>query len=197
MIAEATSSADDVPLIQLDSPENNNFIADDDDEVASHVELSSDGMPTHQWYHHEQEHDYLKNIPEMEPESSGMDMDTVGDIVDDTAGIELIENDNAQSFNIAPVTRISSYDAELPQEIFHKNDQQLLNNYVQQEDPVMVVEQTPQYNQVVMSQEDANEPQYSNFMMDESEIDMSAGASGYRGEKLEMKIESEFANFYF
>lgn len=195
VIAEATSSADDVPMIQFDSPEaSNNFIAEDDDEVASHVELSSDGMPTNQqWYNHEQEHDYLKNT-EMEPESSGMDMDALGDIVDDTADIQLIENDNAQ-FNLAPVTRIQNYDAELPQEIFHKAEQQsspmLVNNYAKQEEPVVIMEQPAQYNQVVMSQEEVNEQQYGDaFMMEEAEIEMGAGTSsgsGYHGETLKIK----------
>lgn len=221
IIAEATSSADDVPtILQMDSPEpsTSNFIADDDDDIASHVELSSDGMPT-QWYH-QQEHDYLKNIPEMEPESSGMDMDTVGDIVDDTAGIELIENDNAienvisENFQSSPepepqpeiqeqvtpqqqiittpntVTRITNYDAELPQEIFHKSEPQqisgaasatfspnsgmLINNFVQQEEqsPVVVMaEPSPQFNQVVV-QEEQNEAHFTDtYMMDETEID--------------------------
>jgi hypothetical protein len=182
-------------MMHIESPEpsTSNFIADDDDDIASHVELSSDGMPT-QWYH-QHEHDYLKNIPEMEPESSGMDMDTVGDIVDDTAGIELIENDNAiegvmgnvyenpQRIINAPVTRIAaSYDTELPQEIFHKNEPQtaafspngsvLINNFMKQEEPVVVVEQPARYNQVVM-QEDQSEGQYHNdtFVMEEAEID--------------------------
>lgn len=220
VIAEATSSADDIPtILEMDSPEpsTSNFIADDDDDIASHVELSSDGMPT-QWYH-QHEHDYLKNIPEMEPESSGMDMEGVGDIVDDTAGIELIENDNAienvisenfSSSSPSPepqhmqeqpqqqqhiittptVTRITNYDTELPQEIFHKNEPQqvnatsafspssgvLINNYMKQtheeQAPVVVVaEPSPQYNQVVV-QDDHNEAQYTDsYMMDEAEID--------------------------
>jgi hypothetical protein len=186
IIAEATSSADDVTMIHLDDSTDvsNNFIADDDDEVASHVELSSDGMPTNQqWYHHEQEHDYLKNTTEMEPESSGMDdIDAFDEIIDNTGDIELIENDNAQGFNVEPVTRISNYDTELPQEILHKSEQQpsalLVNNFVQHADPVVVVEQPAQFNQVVMSQEDAREsPQYNDFMMEESEIEMGAGTS--------------------
>ncbi|KAL7011161.1 hypothetical protein ACKWTF_014127 [Chironomus riparius] len=221
VIAEATSSADDIPtILEMDSPEpsTSNFIADDDDDIASHVELSSDGMPT-QWYH-QQEHDYLKNIPEMEPESSGMDMEGVGDIIDDTAGIELIENDNAiesvmnDNFSSSPspepepehmheqpqqqqhiittptVTRITNYDSELPQEIFHKNESQqvnassafspnsgvLINNYMKQaqeeQAPVVVVnDPSSQYNQVVM-QDDHNEAQYTDtYMMDEAEID--------------------------
>lgn len=219
VIAEATSSADDIPtILEMDSPEpsTSNFIADDDDDIASHVELSSDGMPT-QWYH-QQEHDYLKNIPEMEPESSGMDMEGVGDIIDDTAGIELIENDNAiesvisENFPSSPspepqhmqeqpqqqqhiittprVTRISNYDTELPQEIFHKNESQqinatsafspnnsvLINNYMKQtqeeQTPMVVVNNpSPQYNQVVV-QDDHSEAQYTDtYMMDEAEID--------------------------
>lgn len=174
VIAEATSSADDVPMVAIDSPQpsTSNFIADDDDEVASHVELSSDGMPT-QWYH-QQEHDYLKNIPDMEPESSGMDMDTVGDIIDDTAGIELIENDNA-TFASPPVTRITNYDAELPQEIFHKSEP-AISPMLSYQDPQPV--EIP-FNQVMMSQDD------DAFMMEEAEIEMAAstsGSSGYHGE---------------
>lgn len=184
VIAEATSSADDVTMINLDdsTDASNNFIADDNDEVASHVELSSDGMPTNQqWYHHEQEHDYLKNSLEMEPESSGMDdMDAFDEIVDNTGDIELIENDNAHGFNLTPVTRMSNYDAELPQEILrrteHQSNPQTINNFVQQVDPVVVVEQPTQYNQVVLSQEDASEtPQYNDFMMEENEADLNAG----------------------
>lgn len=170
---------------------SNNFIADDNDEIASHVELSSDGMPTNQqWYHHEQEHDYLKNSLEMEPESSGMDdMDALDEIVDNTGDIELIENDNAQGFNVAP--NISNYDAELPQEILRKADHQsspqMINNYVQQVDPVVVIEQPTHYNQVVLSQEDANDTsQYNDFMMDEAEIDLSGGTG----------CESEINNFH-
>lgn len=160
---------------------SNNFIADDDDEIASHVELSSDGMPTNQqWYHHEQEHDYLKNSPEIDHESNVMDMDALDEIVDNTGDIELIENDNAQSFNIASNTRISNYDAELPQEIFHSAEHQpspiLINNYVQQED--VILDQSRHYNHVGISHENANEsPHYSDFMLDEAEIEMGTGGN--------------------
>lgn len=186
VIAEATSSADDVTMIHLDeSPDiSNNFIADDDDEIAIHVELSSDGMPTNQqWYNHEQEHDYLKNTTEMEPESSGMDeVEALGEIVDNTGDIELIENDNAQGFNIEPVTRISNYDTELPQEIFNKAEQQpsshLNTSYAHRADPVVVVGQSAQYNQVILSQEDASgSPQYNEFTMEETDIEVVAGTN--------------------
>ena len=229
VIAEATSSADDIPtILEMDSPKpsTSNFIADDDDDIASHVELSSDGMPT-QWYH-QQEHDYLKNIPEMEPESSGMDMEGVGDIVDDTTGIDLMDNDNAiesvisENFPSSPspepqpemheqpqqhqqhiittptVTRITNYDTELPQEIFHKSEPQqvnatsafspnsgvLINNFMKQEEqpPVVVMtDPSPQYNQVVV-QDDQNEAQYTDtYMMDEAEID---SGNAFHGELL-------------
>lgn len=206
VIAEATSSADDVqPLLQqpLDSPEpsTSNFIADDDDDIASHVELSSDGMPT-QWYH-QKEHDYLKNIPEMEPESSGMDMDTVGDIVDDTAGIELIENDNAVSMSPEPpmeqlqpqqqiitTARITNYDTELPQEIFHKSESPLsfspnngilLNNYIKQEEPapvVVVADPSPQFNQVMVQDGQAENQYADTYMMDEADVESGNAFNG-------------------
>jgi hypothetical protein len=181
------------------------FIADDDDDIASHVELSSDGMPTH-WYH-QQEHDYLKN--EMEPESSGME----GEIVDDTGGIELIENDNAieaDNFGVRPVTgvgRMQGYDSELPQDIFHKSEQQqqmtaisqqptttnfspggslLINNFVQhqheeqqqQQQPVMVVDNQARFNQVVVQEEQNDGSYHDGYMMDEGELD---GGNGFQG----------------
>ncbi|KAG5667830.1 hypothetical protein PVAND_015799 [Polypedilum vanderplanki] len=195
IIAEATSSADDVtPILPMDSPEpsTSNFIADDDDDIASHVELSSDGMPT-TWYH-QQEHDYLKNMPDMEqPESSGME-EMVGDIVDDTAGIELIENDNAIDFQTQSTPQIiTNYDAELTQEIFHKNEPQnittstastnfsqnssvLINNYVKQEEQqqqqsMMFVENQPRFNQVVVKDEQNDGNYQDTYMMEETEID--------------------------
>lgn len=148
VIAEATSSADSPPIIVKYSPgpSTSDFITGDEyvGEIASHVELSSDGVPT-RWYH-QQEHDYLKNV--MEPEPSGME-EIDGPFENDLNEVmnehELVESMN-ESSDEAPVmsevsdhthnysnasgmmnnasssSRINAYDSELPQEIFHKPD---------------------------------------------------------------------------
>lgn len=148
VIAEATSSADDAPMMDNISPEPStpDFIAGDDyaGDIASHVEISSDEMPT-RWYH-QQEHDYLKNV--IEPESSGMeDIDAsfengvmenevdenVSESAEETTRVMEME-DNAHNYNVSRLmnnvsriadgnSRINNYDTELPQEIFHKPEE--------------------------------------------------------------------------
>ena len=145
VIAEATSSADDNPVLESNSPEpsTTDFIADDDytGDIASHVEISSDEVP--RWYH-QQEHDYLRNV--IEPESSGMEEEIGGSFesesietvveenlsenADETDRIMEINN-GTHEYNVTRLmnnvsrivdgnSRINSYDTELPQEIFHK-----------------------------------------------------------------------------
>lgn len=146
VIAEATSSADDSMELDKHSPEpsTSDFIADDDytGDIASHVEISSDEVPT-RWYH-QQEHDYLRNV--IEPESSGMEDDIDGsfenemieNVVEESASENADEtarmleiNNGAHDYNVTRLmnnvsrivdgsSRINSYDTELPQEIFHK-----------------------------------------------------------------------------
>lgn len=146
VIAEATSSADSLKFDSPPEPTTAEFITEDEygGEIASQVELSSDGNPT-KWYH-QQEHDYLKNV--IEPEPSGMDeadtpfeneisegeMDVstreqeeeeVSPVV-----VSEIDSESSSCFNNINVSRIintisnnsrlNSYDTELPQEIFHK-----------------------------------------------------------------------------
>lgn len=145
VIAEATSSADDTAVLETNFPEpsTSEFIADDDytGDIASHVEISSDEVPT-RWYH-QQEHDYLRNV--IEPESSGMEEEMSGsfenemlesvveesasETTDETARIVDINN-GSHDYNVTRMinnasrivgnSRINSYDSELPQEIFHK-----------------------------------------------------------------------------
>lgn len=155
VIAEATSSADDLSMLDKSTPEPTSpdeFSADDyTGDIASQVELSTDGLPT-KWYH-QQEHDYLKNV--MEPESSGMeeidDSSFVNEMSDELGnvnqenGLDSMEDDehpkvlevesvvnnfshgsrtiNNLSRVIDSNSRINNYDTELPQEIFHKPEE--------------------------------------------------------------------------
>lgn len=149
VIAEATSSADDTPLLEKNSPEpsTSDFLADDDytGDIASHVEISSDEVPT-RWYH-QQEHDYLRNV--IEPESSGMEEEMGGSfesemiesVVEESVSENIDEaprimeiNNVAHDYNVTRMmnnvsrigdgnSRINSYDTELPQEIFHKPEE--------------------------------------------------------------------------
>lgn len=146
VIAEATSSADDNPVLESNSPEpsTSDFIADDDytGDIASHVEISSDEVPT-RWYH-QQEHDYLRNV--IEPESSGMEeelggsfeSESIENVVEENLSENADEvdrimeiNNGTHDYNVTRLmnnvsrivdgnSRINSYDTELPQEIFHK-----------------------------------------------------------------------------
>lgn len=145
IIAEATSSADDAPLKEKDSPQSlSSDLNEEDDyagEIESHVELSSEGVQT-RWYH-QQEHDYLKNVEEPEPsgmEEIGASFDNetveseVEEAIEDNSPItEIIDND-AHNYNVSRLmtnvsriadgnSRINNYDTELPQEIFHKPEE--------------------------------------------------------------------------
>lgn len=168
IIAEATSSADDAPIMEKDSPQSlSSDLNEEDDyvgDIASHVELSNEGVQT-RWYH-QQEHDYLKNVDE--PEPSGMEEigasfenenveSEVEEMNEDNSPItEIIDND-AHNYNVSRLmtnvsrivdgnSRINNYDSELPQEIFHKpeevatsykkqNANVLVNNYVHHREP--------------------------------------------------------------
>lgn len=147
VIAEATSSADDTPVKNSPDPSTSDFLADDDytGDIASHVEISSDEVPT-RWYH-QQEHDYLRNV--IEPESSGMEEEMGGSfesemiesVVEESVSENIDEaprimeiNNVAHDYNVTRMmnnvsrigdgnSRINSYDTELPQEIFHKPEE--------------------------------------------------------------------------
>lgn len=194
VIAEATSTAaDDVSMTEKASPApstSDDFPADDDytGDIASHVELSNDGVPT-RWYH-QQEHDYLKNV--MEPESSCMEdidgsfdneMDNeIDERFAESSDVRILEINSSPTIisNVAPRvidgnSRINSYDTELPQEIFHKPEEVaasyqptsssvLINNYVHHQEPApLLVRQvidpsTARFNTAVVMQEEVNEP---------------------------------------
>jgi len=193
VIAEATSSADDIPMTSKDSPESSppDFTGEEDyiGDIGSHVELSSDGMPT-KWCH-QQEHDYLKNV--IEPEPSGMDETSFENGSIDEDMDEVIEAD-PETRMVANVSRINSYDTELPQEIFHKPENiamsyqtSLMNNFVHHQEPQpvivrQVVEPGPtRFNTAVIMQEEQNEPtvfQHDNFVMDDAQIEGTRSYSG-------------------
>lgn len=185
VIAEATSSADSMNMNMVNNSAD--FMGDDEyaGEIASHVELSSEGEPT-RWYH-QQEHDYLKNI---EPEPSGMEEieidgpfenevneindESYSDNIDENDSLRIENNDNTSVHDLSNVTRminnsrINSYDIELPQEIFHKpenvatnfqanNSNIILNNYVHHQEPVVVrqVIDSGRFNNVIVQEEQA------------------------------------------
>lgn len=218
VIAEATSSADDIPSIEENSPgpSTSELITEEDyaGDIASHVEISSDETPT-RWYH-QQEHDYLRNI---EPESSGME-EEIGDsfeneiiessvsetVPDNTDVVPRIMgiNNGAHDYNnvtrlmnnvsriIDGNSRLSSYDTELPQEIFHKPEDAatsyqrnnatsvLVNNYVHHQEPTPVVVRqvinptTTRFNTTVLRQEDQTDQgsyhHNENYMIEETEL---------------------------
>lgn len=133
LIAAATGSADETRMTSDDcrsSASSINYIGDNDynDDIGSQVEISCDEI-SKRWYQHE--HDYLKN----EPESSGLEesdntferkivFDVKTDITDGNLE-DLDNNDYCNSSHILKQvtqessSRISKYDTELPQEIFH------------------------------------------------------------------------------
>lgn len=219
IVAEATSSADDVIIVEKNSPESSpldDYSPEDDgygDNLVNHDELPSEGVTT-RWYH-QHEHDYLKN--DIEPESSGMespDEPFENDIIESspTGEHSFESNDEAKepseeiespSFErvtkmtsqpIETISEASSYDAELPQEIFQKQEPAVntfrpslpsvsTNNFLQQhqESAPLYVRQvinpsTSRFKGTVIIQEERNEPvnynrNESSFIMDDNEIE--------------------------
>lgn len=202
VIAEATSSVDFFPTSKQMTPSpSDEFITEDDysGDIASQVELSSDGVPT-KWYH-QQEHDYLKN--EMEPESSGME--DIDDSYDNDAVLET-ELDNCEELSSNedvekpdrnfPMSlhstmvgvgdenaQINNYDTELPQDIFNKEADEefqagcssnvIAKNYLHPQEPVIVrqIIDSPRFNATVMHKEPNVIHQENGFVMEEVNID--------------------------
>jgi hypothetical protein len=181
---EATSSAGTsiAPNDLHEEPPVVEFMSDDvySNEIANHVELSNEGVPT-RWYH-QNEHDYLKNVEpvpcEMDEiqtfecdgnEISKEDSNEVQEgIQDEDTFME--DNDRLELVNITrniknvSSPRINSYDVELPQEIFNKPEKAppavhssysnvLLNNFVHHR---LVESGTSRYNNI--AKEEHNEP---------------------------------------
>lgn len=210
VIAEATSSVDYTHLAEKESQEPSPLEYVVDDDYSSNIE-SQEGVQ--RWYH-EHEHDYLKN--ENEPEPSGMeniDEHFENDIVEseveecpigsnlDHREEDLEADSRSIAFgNVSRMTmhdgaggsRINTYDAELPQDIFQKQDDVgasyqevpsgvLTNNFIhpQERTPVFVRQVfepscTNRFKGAVIIQDDQTEPVSYNhdpYVMEEAEID--------------------------
>ena len=216
VIAEATSSADSsIAANDIEEDSTVDFMRDDvfSNEIASHVELSNEGVPT-RWCH-QQEHDYLKNI---EPESSGMDeMDATFDCelnsqdiqCDDTSMDEAFELGNITRIinNVSSNPRINSYDAELPQEIFHKPERMstsiqsncsnlLLSNFVHHHEVVQQVIDTPRFNNTVIVKDEKHEPlsfnQESGLVLSDAGVE---DLGSYHGKNWRKNFEQPILNF--
>lgn len=212
VIAEATSSADDAYVVKQESPEPSLEYAADD-EYSSNME-AQEGTST-RWYH---EHDYLKNV--VEPEPSGLeniDEPFESDAVESEIEECPIENNHETEMenrsmdfdNISRMThmhdgvgggsRINTYDVELPQDIFQKQEEfsasshasppvSLSNHFTHQPENTQVfVRQmidppcTNGYKGAVIIQEDHSKPINSNN--DSYVLEPSDGEQGscYKG----------------
>lgn len=217
VIAEATSSADDTHLMNdecLSPTTLSNFNGDGyyTDNIGSQVEISYDELSKKCY---PQEHDYLKNeheIVDMKDSDDAFENETDCDMDNDVTEsfVESSENDDfcgassivkEMSQVVESDSRISTYDTELPQEIFHmpedttpfKADSSsvIINNYAHNHadhSPFVIRQQMSgsppvRYNSAVTLQEDHIEPVVAQH---ETQIERTnlKEARTYRGERL-------------